>query len=268
MPIKAIIFDLFDTLVDLRLEDFPQVEFRGHRVASSLRILHRVTLRHTDIAFETFADTLFEVDRELRETHYDRGIELPSLERFTAIVERLGIEPSELPIALTDTHMGLFRKHTRVPEHHVSLLQGLRDRVRLGLCSNFSHTETALHILEHSGMDAHLDTVVISEDHGLRKPRPEIFESVLAALDVAPSDALHVGDSLRADVGGASELGMRTAWITRRIEDPEQALADHAGPSPDFRIADLAELPRVLEDLERDPGRDLGRATPQAYPRR
>ena len=98
-------------------------------------------------------------------------------------------------------------------------------------------------------MGAHLDTVVISEDHGFRKPRPEIFESVLDALDVAPADALHVGDSLRADVGGASELGMRTAWITRRIEDPALALGAHAGPDPDFQIADLAELPRVLDEL-------------------
>ena len=211
--------------------------------------------RHADIDFETFANTLFEVDRELRATHYDRGIELPSLERFTAIVDRLGVEldvqSSDLPKTLTDAHMNLFREHTSVPGHHVALLEGLRDRLRLGLCSNFSHTETALHILERSGMGEQLDTVVISEEHGLRKPRREIFESVLDALDVAPADALHVGDSLKSDVGGASELGMRTVWITRRIEDPEKVLGEHDGPDPDFQIADLAELPRVLGELER-----------------
>ena len=252
MPVKAVIFDLFDTLVDLRLEDFPKVEFRGHRVASSLRVLHAVVNRVEDIDFETFANTLFEVDKELRATHYDRGIELPTLERFSAIVERLGVEPNGLALTLTDTHMSLFRKHTAVPKHHAPLLEGLRDHVRLGLCSNFSHTETALYILEHSGMGAHFDSVVISEDHGLRKPRPEIFESVLSALDVEAADALHVGDSLKADVGGASELGIRTVWITRRIEDPAKALVAHEGPDPDFQIADLAELPRVLGELERE----------------
>ena len=249
MPVKAVIFDLFDTLVDLRLEDFPKVEYRGHRFASSLRILHGVVTREVEIDFETFANTLMEVDKELRATHYDRGIELPSFERFTAIVERLGIEAVGLPLALTDTHMSLFRKYTVEPEHHAPLLEQMHSRVRLGLCSNFSHSETALHILERSGMRAYLDTVVISDDHGCRKPRPEIFESVLEALDVAPKDALHVGDSLKADVGGASKLGMRTAWITRRIEDPAKALDEYEGPDPDFQIADLAELPAVLEQL-------------------
>jgi len=253
MSVRAVIFDLFDTLVDLRLEDFPQVEFRGHRFASSLEILHGVVNRNAEIEFEIFANTIFEVDKELRATHYDLGIELPSLDRFTAIVERLDVgHEGDLPMTLTDTHMSLFRDHTSIPEHHVALLAGLRDRMQLGLCSNFSHTETALHILEHSGIGEQLDTVVISEDHGLRKPRSEIFESVLGALDVAPADALHVGDSLKADVGGASKLGMRTVWITRRIEDPEKALGEHEGPDPDFQIADLAELPRVLEELERE----------------
>ena len=167
MPVKAVIFDLFDTLVDLRLEDFPQIEFRGRCFASSLEILHGVVNRHADIDFETFANTLFEVDRELRATHYDRGIELPSLERFTAIVDRLcgelDVQSGDLPKTLTDAHMNLFREHTSVPGHHVALLEGLRDRLRLGLCSNFSHTETALHILERSGMGEQLDTVVISD---------------------------------------------------------------------------------------------------------
>jgi FMN phosphatase YigB (HAD superfamily) len=55
-----------------------------------------------------------------------------------------------------------------------------------------------------------------------------------------------VGDSLRADVAGAAQLGMRTAWLTRRVKDPRAALAAHEGPAPDFTIADLAELPALL----------------------
>jgi len=43
-------------------------------------------------------------------------------------------------------------------------------------------------------------------------------EAVLAELGVAPAETLHVGDSLSADIGGAAPLGIRTAWITRRIE--------------------------------------------------
>jgi len=55
-----------------------------------------------------------------------------------------------------------------------------------------------------------------------------------------------VGDSLRADVVGAAALGIKTAWLTRRVKDPRAALAEHTGPAPDFTIGDLAELPALL----------------------
>jgi FMN phosphatase YigB (HAD superfamily) len=69
---------------------------------------------------------------------------------------------------------------------------------------------------------------------------------VLARLGVAPEQTLHVGDSLRADVVGAAGLGIRTAWLTRRVKDPRAALEAFEGPAPDFTIRDLAELPHLL----------------------
>ncbi len=75
---------------------------------------------------------------------------------------------------------------------------------------------------------------------------PEIFEAALAALGVAPDEAVHVGDSLKADVAGAAALGIRTVWITRRIADPAEALAKYEGPAPDATIADLRELEACL----------------------
>jgi putative hydrolase of the HAD superfamily len=82
---------------------------------------------------------------------------------------------------------------------------------------------------------------------GWRKPRREIFEALLGDLGLAPGDVLHVGDNLEADVGGAAALGMRTAWLTRRVSDPSAARERYPGPPPDFTIADLAELPALLD---------------------
>jgi len=58
-----------------------------------------------------------------------------------------------------------------------------------------------------------------------------------------------VGDSLRADVAGAANAGLRTAWITRRVRDVEAALSEHEGARPDHVIADLAELPDLVAEL-------------------
>ncbi len=237
---RALSLDLFDTLVDLRWDGGS-----GRRTSTSL--LHDAIARHVGFSLEEFTTLLTEVDRELRVPRYADGIEVPTLERFTRLTERLGIAAPELPERLTEIHMGVIRSHVAVPGHHRELLQSLRRCVRVGLCSNFSHAPTAYRILAEFELEPHFDAVVISEEIGLRKPRREMFEAVLTGLSAEPEDTLHVGDSLRDDVAGAAALGMRTAWITRCVSDPEGALADYEGPRPDWVVGDLDQLPAVLE---------------------
>ena len=45
-----------------------------------------------------------------------------------------------------------------------------------------------------------------------------------------PEELLHVGDNLVADIEGAATLGMRTVWLTRKVKDPDAALAAYEGP--------------------------------------
>ncbi|MBW2495439.1 MAG: HAD family hydrolase [Deltaproteobacteria bacterium] len=247
MAIRAVVFDLFDTLVDLSMRDLPRVEIGGRWVPSTADALHEVVADYASVERAHFIAVLTEVDRAFRETRHARGLELPTLERFEAVVDRLGIDAPELPNLLTQTHMGMIRDQVSIPEHHEKILGDLARRARLGLCSNFSHSAMALSLLDDCGFRPHLDALAISDAVGIRKPRPEIFEAVLAELGVAPEEALHVGDSLSADVGGAAPLGIRTAWITRRIADPEAALRAHDGAKPDCVIEDLCEVEGLLD---------------------
>lgn len=249
MPIRAILLDLFDTLVDLSLEGLPPVTAGGRTFPSTAGALHAHVAARRRIGLDEFVEALYANDKALREPRSAEGRELPTLERFEGLVRRLGIEDPELPRLLTHTHMDLLRGQVRVPGHHPELLGSLRARARLALCSNFSHSETALRVLEEGGLRPHLDAIVVSDAVGWRKPRPEIFRAALASMDVAPEEALHVGDSLAADVAGAARLGLRTVWLTRRVADPERALAAHTGPAPDAVLTDLAELPALLERL-------------------
>ncbi|MGZ3583880.1 MAG: HAD family hydrolase [Ktedonobacterales bacterium] len=54
--------------------------------------------------------------------------------------------------------------------------------------------------------------IAISADHGVRKPNPTIFRSVLHTLDVPPEAAAMVGNSLTADVAGAQQLNILAVW--------------------------------------------------------
>jgi FMN phosphatase YigB (HAD superfamily) len=251
VAIRAVVFDLFDTLVDLRWEKLPVAEHKGRRIPATAPRLYQRVAGRVSIDFEGFVETLLEGDRAFAESHYRVDREVPTRLRFVDLLGRLGVDDPALADALTAEHMGMLRRGVEVVAHHGAVLDRLRRSVRLGLCSNFSHSETALAVLQDAGLRdrLHPEAVVVSDAFGLRKPRAEIFREVLGRLAVDPAEALHVGDSLRADVGGAAPVGMRTVWITRRVRDPERALEEHEGPAPDFTIADLAELSDLVASL-------------------
>jgi len=81
------------------------------------------------------------------------------------------------------------------------------------------------------------DAVVASEAVRCYKPDPEIFRHALQRLNVAPDRALHVGDSLHSDIGGASKIGITTAWICR-----ESRIHDIGESRPDHTVASLCDL--------------------------
>lgn len=169
------------------------------------------------------------------------------MDRFAALARRLGCSDADaIATGLTQVHMGALRDAVTVPDHHELVLMTLAAQFRLGLCSNFSDGETARAVVGDAGFLPHLRSLVISDEIGIRKPRPEIFEAVAEGLGLEPREILHVGDSLKADIAGAAALGMRTVWLTRRIREPEQELARYRGPRPDFALDDLRDLPVLM----------------------
>jgi HAD superfamily hydrolase (TIGR01549 family) len=247
MVVRALVFDLFDTLVDLFIEKLAPMEHRGRRISATAPVLHRALAAHAEVGFDAFAEALAHVDREVLVPRYREGRELSTLERFGSVCARLRLADPALPALLTDVHMQALREQVAVPAHHPALLGELAARVPIAVCSNFSHSETARRILEEGGMAACFRNVVVSEDLGVRKPRAEIFRAALAGLDARPEEVLHVGDSLAADVAGAAGLGIRTVWLTRRVADPARAREAYEGPPPQHEIRDLAELPPLLD---------------------
>jgi FMN phosphatase YigB (HAD superfamily) len=93
------------------------------------------------------------------------------------------------------------------------------------------------------------DSVVISDEVAISKPRPEIFLFALGQAGVVASEAVMVGNDYLNDILPAKHLGMRTIWIER-----EDAYAPGAPPILDTRAADervkqLSEVPAALARL-------------------
>jgi putative hydrolase of the HAD superfamily len=97
-----------------------------------------------------------------------------------------------------------------------------RHGLAIGLVSNTSRDLDQF--IRHFSLD--VDAWVSSGAHGKVKPSPTIFQVVLDALAVEPSEAAMVGDSLKDDVQGARALGLRGFLLDRagRYPDVEDAL--------------------------------------------
>ncbi|HTT73268.1 MAG TPA: HAD-IA family hydrolase [Thermoplasmata archaeon] len=95
-----------------------------------------------------------------------------------------------------------------------TVLTALRDRgYRTGIVSN--HHEGLLRVVDHHGLRPLVDTVTFSQEARAEKPDPRIFALALRRAGCAASEAVHVGDSLRADVEGARGAGLRPVWLNR-----------------------------------------------------
>ncbi|HXT50905.1 MAG TPA: HAD-IA family hydrolase [Thermoanaerobaculia bacterium] len=85
--------------------------------------------------------------------------------------------------------------------------------LRLAVTSNFDARLPRL--LADCGLGDCFDAVVYSEEVGVEKPHPAIFEELLERLGLPAGEVLHVGDSRRDDVEGARAVGMQALWLTR-----------------------------------------------------
>ena len=246
MRVRAVLFDLFDTLVLFDRERLPLVQIGQRSVRSSAGRLHDVLKSHApDVTLDACYEALTESWREAERIRSVDYREVPAPERFGWWLRRLGVDassgPADLVETLIETHRGELSKAAEFPAHHGPLLRRLARRHRLAVVSNFDSTPTALGILESAGVANVFDAIVVSDVVGWRKPRREIFDVALAQLNVAPGDALFVGDRADIDVVGAQDIGMPVAWINRAGE----SLPDGIAP-PSFEIRDLAELESIL----------------------
>jgi len=137
----------------------------------------------------------------------------------------------------------------RLPTTVLPVLEALGKRFRLGLLSNY-YLPGAIHrSLGVFGIREHLAAAVVSAETGWVKPHRGAFDPVLEALGAAPADCIFIGDNLRADVGGAAALGMRTVHTREWLEGALGLDAEDSvnGGRPDFVIERLADLPALLD---------------------
>lgn len=242
---RAVIFDLFDTLVQFD-SAVPRVNVAGTERRTTMSWLRpRFDEELPGASFDEFLAAMAAVTEEIVRGRPPEYFEIPSEERFRRALTRMGAavdDPAPVARKLSAAHMQYLASCTALPPENRSLLQSLRGKVRIGLVSNFDHGPTAHSVLARDGIAEFLDATVISADFGRRKPHPLIFREGLRLLDVASRDSLYVGDTLADDVEGALGAGMDVAWL-----DAKGRGVGEGRVKPTYHIGNLTEvLPLVL----------------------
>lgn len=121
------------------------------------------------------------------------------------------------------------------------VLEYLRPRYKLYILSN-GFTELQARKMRSAGIDHFFDGVVLSEDIGVNKPNPAIFEHALRVADVSAAEALMIGDNFEVDIEGAQRVGVDQVYY----DVAHQSLNEKHCHPPTYTIGSLLELKDIL----------------------
>ena len=214
----AVIFDLDDTL-------YPHVQFVHSGFGAVARYVHE---RFGLPADQVYASLRIARDGGARGQEFQRLCEAYRLDA--------GIVPKLVRVYQTHAPQVWFAHGA------ASVLESLRaDGWRLAVLTNGVPAVQARKV-KALGLDALVDHVVYASEHADGgKPAREPFVEALCRLQVAPHDAVMVGDDAVNDVGGARAVGIRTIFMAR-ADGPHHADADAV-----LRL--LTDVPRVAGEL-------------------
>jgi putative hydrolase of the HAD superfamily len=193
--VRAVIFDLWDTLVEWRPEE-------GSRLVETLAGLAHVPVD--------------EFDRRLRASY--RPLQTGPL---APVYAELGI-PDESVAAAVDAHHDLARRTLRLRAGAAGALVRLRSAgLRLGMISVCSEDVPAR--WPETELAGLFDVATFSSECGLMKPEPEIYLRTARALEVEPDACLFVGDGANDELAGAARVGMHPVLFVPPGEAPRWA---------------------------------------------
>jgi HAD superfamily hydrolase (TIGR01509 family) len=117
--------------------------------------------------------------------------------------------------------------------------------VPIGIVSSAVYHPFLEWTLESFGIRDAFDVVITSASAGFYKSRAELYVHAAELLGATPERMVHVGDSFRFDVAGASRAGMGTVWL-----QGDGSKSDDPSISPDLVLTTLvASAPEILTVL-------------------
>ena len=135
-------------------------------------------------------------------------------ERFYRPIERLQVTGNleNLAHEMGDEFLQLTNKYFSVLPGADEVVRTLAKKYPLTIVSN-GFREVQYYKFAHSGLQDCFAHTIISEEIGVNKPQPEIFQIALERNNVSADEAIMIGDSYSSDIEGAKAAGIDQVWI-------------------------------------------------------
>lgn len=243
---KAIIFDLFDTLVNFNRSRLPAANIDGVEVKSTSIEVYKVFQKfHNDVYFKDFYIAFTESHAEFEENKRKDYKEFHNRERFEIMINKMNTETNchseELVNEMVLAHMRKIASAMEFPKENRDALNILRSKYRLAIISNFDHAPTVYDIMERFDIRSFFERIFVSIEIGWRKPKADIFFSAFNSLKLRPEEAIFIGDNFEADVVGSKAVGMDVIWLNKNGESLREG-----STKPDYVISRFAEIVDIL----------------------
>lgn len=209
-PPELVLFDLDNTICD----------YAGARLA------------RTRYAFEPHFS-----DRSQLELAIDTAMQYPTDgdEHFSSVLADHGITDPTLVQLARERYIEDRYRELALFEDALSVVESVSRVAMVGMITN-GPAAIQRPKIDLLGIDVHFPVIIISEEAGVWKPDPRIFELALERYGVHARHAIYVGDSVEHDVPGAHAAGLRAIWVNRiGLDWP-------GGRPPDAEIRSLSEL--------------------------
>jgi putative hydrolase of the HAD superfamily len=217
---EVILFDFFGTLVTYEADRTAITYERTHALLAD----HGSVLSHDE--FVTAWDLASRRVEDIGETSH---VEHSMLDIVHVLADDLGLDADAGWLdSLIETFLAEWAVPVTLVPGCADVLRGLAEGHRLGVVSNTNDSSMVPALLERFDVADCFDHVLLSVDHGFRKPHPSIYEAALDLFGCRPSDAVFVGDTYEADYLGPSAAGLRPYLIDpdRHRDVPDERRLD------------------------------------------
>ncbi len=137
--------------------------------------------------------------------------------RFSDSMLQLGLS-NERSEEIGSTYMQIYRKYWKWVDGAEAALTSVSEKYPVGFITN-GFKETQQKKIDFLDLRRFGDQFIISEDLGVMKPHPRVFDVATERSTFDRNQIIYVGDSYTSDIIGGKNAGWKTAWFTALTED-------------------------------------------------